>query len=163
MKTAKKGFTFIEILIYMGLLATFVAILGSLLFSILDVQLESVGSSDLDHDGQYLLARISYDIRRASSVSLPASPGQSASVFNFIASGVNYAYALDAGNLVVTSGGSTLNLNSFGTTVQTFSLTRLGNPSGKPSFRVSFDLESKAVSLHQKSQTRSYQTTINLR
>jgi hypothetical protein len=147
----------------MGLLASFMMVLGSLLFSILDVKLESVGSSDVDLDGQFLLARMSYDIRRASAVTVPASLGASASGLTLTISGVSYAYTSTSGNLNLTVSGDTQRLNSPGTSVSTFSVTRLGNPSGKASLEVTFSLTSNTVSLHQVAQTRTYQTAIDLR
>jgi len=159
----KSGFTFIEILVYMGLLGTFILVLSSLLFAILDVKLESVASSDVDLDGQYVLARLGYDIRRAAAVTLPGSLGVTANGLNLTISGATYSYATASGNLELTVSGTSHRLNSVGTSVSNFSVTRLGNPSGKNSLLINLNLVSNTVSLHQIPQIRNYQTTVNLR
>jgi len=51
-KPMKKAFTFIEILIYMGLVSVFLVVLANMFITLLDTQLETTGSSAVDQDGQ---------------------------------------------------------------------------------------------------------------
>jgi prepilin-type N-terminal cleavage/methylation domain-containing protein len=78
----KKGFTLVEMLIYMGLLTIFLAVIGNIFFSIIDLQLESQATSSVSESGRYLLSRISYDVRRAQSITTPASPGLSSPLWS---------------------------------------------------------------------------------
>lgn len=159
----KKGFTIMELLIYIGLLAGFIAILGQLFFSILDTQLVSQANSAVDAEGQYLISRLSYDIRRATSLTTPASLGLTGNVLTLNIGGTAYTYDLSGSNLTLTTSGNTQPLNSQSIAVNGFQVRRLGNPDpAKPSVIIDFSISSQTVSLHQNAQTRSYQITVNL-
>ena len=69
----KRAFTIIELLIYMGLLAGLITILGTVLSQVIDVQLESQAISAVEQDGRFILARLNYDLHRVASVTTPAS------------------------------------------------------------------------------------------
>lgn len=159
----KKGFTIIELLLYIGMLAGFILVLGQLFFSILDSQLESQANSAVDTEGQYLLTRLSYDIRRAASLTTPAALGQTAATLVLDIGGTAHTYSLNGSNLTLTVSGNTYLLNSQTVSVTGFSVQRLGNPApAKPSVLVDLDITSETVSLHQQSKTRSYQISVNL-
>ena len=159
----KSGFTIIELLIYIALLSGFILILGQLFFSILDTQLESQANSAVDSEGQYLLARLDYDIRRASSLTTPATLGQSGSVLTLNIGGTAYTYSLTGSNLELTVSGNALPLNSQNIFVTGFTVRRLGNPDpAKPSVLIDISISSQTVSLRQTSQSRNYQISVNL-
>ncbi len=162
----KKGFTLVEMLIYMGLLTIFLAVIGTIFFSIIDLQLESQATSSVSESGRYLLSRISYDVHRAQSITTPASPGLSSPSLVLSIGGVTYTYAEVAGTpafLQLTAGGLVDALTGSDAQISNFSATRVGNASGKNSLKVSFTLESVTTSLSQKHETKDYSTTITLR
>ena len=145
----KHGFTLVELLIYMGLMAAFLTVLTSIFLSALDVQTQSEATSSVEDDGRYILSRLVYDIHRASSVTVPASNGQTA---NSLSLNVG-TYTLSGGKLQINGSD---NLNSYATTLSSFSVTRLGNSGGKPTLTISF-------SLKDNSETKTYQTTVSMR
>lgn len=159
----KKGFTIIELTIYMGLMAILLVILGGIFFSILDLQLESQASSDVQQDGQYILARIGYDVRRATSVSVPAAAGQTGSSLTLVIGGANYTYAVSGTDLQLTAGAAVDNLTSYGSGISSFSISRLGNPGGKASLQIRFTLTSKTSTLRNTYETKDYEETLTLR
>jgi hypothetical protein len=159
----RKAFTFIEMLIYMGLVSVFFIVLSGMFGAILDLQLESRASSAVDQDAQYLLARINYDMRRASRLLTPASPGEISQSLSLNIGGSTYTYAVVGQKLQLTVSGVSHVLNSFDTQTTDFTVTRIGYDSSTPSARISLGLESVTVSLTQQPQTRSYLTTVSLR
>jgi hypothetical protein len=159
----KKGFTIVELVIYMGLMATFLVIMGGIFFSILDLQLESKASSDVQQDGQFILSRLGYDIRRATAVTVPAVAGQTGTSLTLTIGGASFAYAVVGGDLQMTTGGVTSNLTSFGSEISNFSIMRLGNVGGLPSLKIGFTLSSRDTTLRQAKEIKSYEETLTLR
>lgn len=159
----KKGFTIVELLIYMGLLAVFIVVLSQIFGSIIDTQLESTSSSAVDQDGRYILARLAYDIHRATAVTTPSSNGSTTANLGLTISGATYSYQLANSQLALASPQGSDMLHSFQSTVSDLSFTRLGNTTGPVSVQVNFTLTSVPTTLDQQSETRSYQTSVSLR
>ena len=108
----KKGFTLVEILLYMALLSIFLLTLVDILVSVLDVQLESQATSAVDIDSRFISSRLNYDILRASAIVTPASLGDVSDNLVMTIGGAGYTYSLSGGNLVLNDGSSGNNLNS---------------------------------------------------
>src|SRR3989344_6072674 len=64
----RKGFTLVEIILYMALLAVFLIVLTDIFVSILDIQTESEATSSVEQDSRALLARFNFDIANADSI-----------------------------------------------------------------------------------------------
>jgi prepilin-type N-terminal cleavage/methylation domain-containing protein len=157
-----RGFTLVEALIVMALLAGFLLILTTLLTSAIDIQGSSEGYSAVMTDGRFLMARLSYDIARASAVTTPGSLGASDSSLTLTISGTSYTYALSGDSLQLTDGSGSDNLNSNGTTVSNLSFQALGTSGGKETIRYSFTLTS-TVTHTSGSDTQTYTSTEGLR
>lgn len=138
------GVTLIEVLVTMGILSTMLLVLVSLLASSIDVQTRSQSYSSVNTNAQFIMARLNYDIARASAVSTPTSLGGSASSLVITVGGSPYSYALSGNNLVLTdnSGSDTLNDNDI--TVSGLNFTELGNSGGKPTITYNFTLTGTA-------------------
>ncbi|MDO8515597.1 MAG: prepilin-type N-terminal cleavage/methylation domain-containing protein, partial [bacterium] len=139
----KKGFTIVELLVYCGLLAVLLTVLTNVFMSIINLQLETESSSGLAQDSQYLLSRLTYDFRRANSISSPILGGTSGTL-TIIIGGVTYQYKITDGNLVVTPGGQ---LNSFQTKISNLSFSNLDD-----TVQVHFTMQSGR-------ETRDFSTT----
>ncbi|KKU56969.1 hypothetical protein A3C34_00095 [Candidatus Amesbacteria bacterium RIFCSPHIGHO2_02_FULL_48_21] len=158
-----RAFTLIEMLIYMGLLAVFLLVLGQVFFAMLDAQLKSQTVSSVVQDGSFILNRLGYDIHRAVSVVAPATDGESSSALTLSFPDGNYTYSAATSVLQLTAPEGTAGLTGWDTLISAFSVTRLGNVGGKPSLRISFTLTSRSSSLSQKPEIRNFQTTYALR
>jgi prepilin-type N-terminal cleavage/methylation domain-containing protein len=157
-----RGFTLIELLIYMGILSIFIVVLASIFTSVLDTQISSQTTSSVAQDGRYIYTRLIYDINRAQAVTLPATLGQTTTSLQASISGQLYTYALSSGNLTVTNGINTINLNSSETAVSNLSFQRIGNAAGKHTFRILFTVTSRTP-LHGLTDSENFQTTAGLR
>lgn len=158
----KRGFTIVELLIYIGLLSILLVVLTEIFLSILDLQSEGRAVSSVAQDGRFLIARLNYDLRRSSSITEPATLGETSTNAIVTIDGNPYTFAENGGNLVLTTDGSSENLNSEGSRVTNLTFTRLGNVGGKNSLQIKFKLKSAQI-LHQGSEMRNYETTVSLR
>ncbi|MGH7241214.1 MAG: PulJ/GspJ family protein [Candidatus Saccharimonadales bacterium] len=158
----QKGVTLVEMLIVMGLLAVFLLIMTTIFTSTLDVQNQSNAYSATVSDGRFIMARLNYDIARASAVTTPASLGASGSSLVLTIGGNSYTYALSSSNLQLTDNLGAANLNGSGTAVSSLSFQRIGNTGGKDTIRYSFTLTS--TTKHSgTADTQTFTSTAELR
>lgn len=157
---SQKGFTIVEMMLYMGLFLMLITILTTIFTSILEVHLEAQTSSTFEQDGRYIMSRMSYDLYRASAVSVPASLGQQTDSIQFTVNGQTYLYALNDGVLELTRNGNTQVMHSPRIRVNSFTARRIGNVSGSPTLQISLILEDLDP---DGEKTREYETTIGLR
>ncbi len=161
---SSKGVTVVELILYMSILSVLLTILTSIFVSALDVQSESSASSSVQQDGNYILARLNYDVHRAQSISIPSSNGAVANNFQIIVGGVNYTYSVDANNnLILTNNLGANNLNNYGSSVSNFSVQRLGNVGGvENTLKINLTLTSrvKRISGFEK---KDFETNLSLR
>lgn len=160
-RRGKRGLTLVEVLVVMGLLGGFLVVLTTVFTTTLKVQTESDSTASVAQDGRFLLARLSYDILRADTITTPASLGASSSSLVLTISGTTYTYAVASGVLQLTTT-ETNALNSSETTVSGFTLQRIGNSGGKETIRLSFTLTSKTRS-NSGFETKTYTSTVGRR
>jgi type II secretory pathway component PulJ len=157
-----KGFTLVEIILYMVLLSIFLITLVDILVSVLDVQLESQATSAVDIDSRFISSRLNYDILRASAISTPANLGDTASSLALTIGGVQYTYSLSGGNLVLNDSSTSNNLNSSQSTMVSISFQKIGNTGGKETIHVVYTLQSETTRASGK-ESRTIDTVFGRR
>ena len=162
MKQNKKGFTMVELLLYMSLLTILLIVLTTLFVQILDVRLESEADSSTSSEGQFIMSRLAYDIGRANAVLIPTVLGDQTNSLQLTISGINYNYVINSNNLTLTDAIGTEKLNTTDTRISNLTFTRLGNTSGKNTIRLQYAITS-SVSRISGPQVENFQTTIGLR
>lgn len=155
------GFSLVELMIVMGLLSIMLMVITDMFTSVLNVQTESESNAAVSQDGRFILARLSYDVNRAVSISTPATLGGSGSSLAIVIGGTTYTYALSGGNLQLTNIFGTNNMNSSETTISNFSVQRLGT-AAKDTVRISFTVTGVATP-DQGAKTETYTTTVGRR
>ncbi len=161
---SQKGVTVVELLLYMAILSALLTILTSVFVSALDVASESNAVSSVEQDGNYILARLGYDIHRAKSINIPTSIGTTNNNFQIVINGINYSYSVDANNnLVLTDNLGANNLNSYGSSVSNFSVLRLGN-TGKveDTLKINFTITGRTKRTSGV-ETKNFETNLSLR
>ncbi|OGD82842.1 hypothetical protein A3J17_05115 [Candidatus Curtissbacteria bacterium RIFCSPLOWO2_02_FULL_40_11] len=158
----KRGFTLVELIIYMGLLAIFVITLTDVLVSILDIQLESQATSAVEQDSRLIIGRMGYDIPRATAIITPANRGDSANTLELDIGGVTYKYQINANNLLLDDGNGSLNLNGSETIISNLLFQKIGNAGGKNTVRVTFTIQSVAAP-DSDPEVKNFVTTIGRR
>jgi len=162
---SQKGLSIVELLLYMGILSILLSVLTSIFVSALDVQSESNAVSSVEQDGNYILARLSYDVRRAESISIPASGGlPPTDNFGIAIEGESYAYTVDInGNLLLTNNLGTNTLNNYGSSVSSFAVERFGNPGGvEDTLKISFTITGRTIRVSGV-EAKDFETTLALR
>jgi hypothetical protein len=161
----QKGVTIVELLLYMAILTVLLTVLTNIFISALDVQSESNATSSVEQDGNYILARLAYDIHRAQSITTPAADGDTADSFVIVIGGVPYTYGIDANsNLYLTNNFGTNNLNSYGSSVSALLVSLLGNGAGniEDSLKINFTVTSRTKRT-SGFEIRNFQTNLSLR
>ena len=163
-KNRQKGTSLIELLLYMAILSVLLVILTRIFISALDVQLESEAGSAIEQDGNYILAKLAYDMHRAKSIVIPSSNGATSSSFQIVVGGVNYTYSVDVNNnLNLVNNLGTNTLNSFDSSVSSFTVLRLGNGKVEDTLKINYTITSRAKRISGNEAPRSFQTTLSLR
>lgn len=164
-KLSQKGFTFVEMLITIGLLGIFVVILVTIFTATIDTQGQTEGYSATVSDGRFMMARLNYDLARASAITTPASAGSSGNTLVLTISSTAYTYTLSSGNLQLTVGANTDNLNSSGATVTCPSncFQRVGN-GGTKKDTIRYNLTLTSTAKHASGQDQQiFTSTVELR
>lgn len=160
-KVNQRGFTLVEMLVYIGVLSLLLMALSNVFGMIVDTQLESRSTSDVDQDGRYIIARLIYDTHQAANIITPSSPGSQSATLQISVNSINYTYSLNNGNLELTNDQGTNQLNSASTTVSGVSFTRIGNGDNTDTIRANFTVTS-TTTRNSGAESRAFQTTFGL-
>lgn len=155
-----KGFTLVEMIIYIGLMSIFIVILTEIFISILNVRLETEATSSVDQDGRFILGRLEYDIFRASDINV-TSPTS----LNLTIGGNTYTYSLNGGNIQLVDNLGTNNLNGSESSLSSLSFQEIYNslvPNSKETVKIQFTLNSRVIK-NTGVESRLFQTTIGRR
>ncbi len=159
------GFSMIEIIVYMGIFSILVGILASVFIYILNNQLTSETTASTDQNGKYILSRLTYDIYRAQTITIPASPGTQTNNLQLIINNINYSYNLDpSGNFQIkdiTDNLGPYNLNDYDATISALTFKRIGPASGENTVIINFTVISNTKM--NKNQSKAFSTTIGMR
>lgn len=160
-RSLRKGFTLIELVLYMGMMSILVGVLGMIFATIVDVQLESEAASSVDQDGRYILSKLLYDTKSATTIVEPSDPGETSSTLQMNINGVGYTYSVNAGgNLQVVNNYGSNTLNGFDSQVSNVSFQRIGNGSGSDTLRFNFTVTSR-TQRPSGPESRDFQTTLS--
>lgn len=164
LRNSQKGVTVVELLLYMAILSALLTILTSVFVSALDVQSESNATSSVEQDGNYIIARLTYDIHRAQDINIPSSNGATANNFQIVIDGTNYTYNVDGNNnLILTNNLGVNNLNNYGSSVSTFLVQRLGNIGGvENTLKINFTITGRTRRISGV-ETKDFETNLSLR
>lgn len=161
-----RGFTIVELLIYMGLLVILITVLTNIFVATIDTQLRSKSTSSVAQDGRFIYTRLIYDIGRAQSVSVPLNIGSMSSSLQLTIAGQNHTYSLNSGDLLLTDQSGTEMLNSYDASVSALLFRRVGNVSvvnRKDTFQINFTVSSRVKVPGGATDIKQFQTTAGLR
>lgn len=157
------GVTLIELIVYFSILSVFILILTDILVTILNTQTSTESTSAVAADGRYIYARITYDINRAQSVSVPLNLGDTSNSLILNIAGTTYTYSLNADNLQITDLTGSYSLNSTDTKLSNLQFKRIGNANGKNTFQFIFTVTGRIPLSGGRSDSEVFQTTAGLR
>ena len=140
----QQGFTLIETLVYLGLLAIMMAGLLGSTFAILQNTGRTQTKAMVQEEGSFLLAKLNWVMTGAGNVTQPAS-GSSDDTLSLTKGGTVYTVSLNSGDLTL-QGSALSNTNVTvlaPTTSPTFVFTHTGSGSDPEFITTSFTLETK--------------------
>lgn len=162
-KKFQKGITIVELIVYIGLLSIFMIVLLDVFVTILNSKLEGESTSALNQDARYIYSKLAYDVANADAMTLPSAVNPTGGTLTVTTNGVTHSYSLDgSGNLNLTSGGTSMKLNSNDTSLTSISFTRLEVAGAKPTVKVSFTVRS-LITLQSGESERTIDSTFGLR
>jgi type II secretory pathway component PulJ len=156
------GFTLVEAMVVMGLLAIFLTVLASLFTTAINLEGSSSGYSAVVDDGRFIMARLDYDIARATSITTPAALGANAANLVMTINSATYTYALNGSNLQLTDGTGSANLNGNRTTITGLNFQRIGTSGDKESIRYTFTVTG-TIQHPNQTDTQTYTSTVERR
>jgi hypothetical protein len=158
----QRGVSFIEVLLVMGMLSIFLMVMATIFTATIDTQTQTQGYSATLSDGRFIMARLNYDIARASAINTPASLGNTTASLVMTIGGNSYTYALSGSKLQLTDATGTADLSDYNATVSALSFQRLGNTGGKETIRYSFTITATAQQ-GSGAQTQTFTSTVERR
>lgn len=164
-KQSEKGTTLIELLLYIGLISLLLTVAVNLFLDLGEFNLAATSQQNINNEANLIVARLTYDIHQATSISSPANLGDSSSVLIFNAGTDTHTYSLTSGNLQYQSTSSatqSASVNSNRVSVTALSFSRVGNPNGKPTIEVNFTLQNSQPT-KQGSLSGTFDTVVGQR
>ena len=141
----QKGTSLIELLLYFALLTIILSIATDLIIKSGEFSLEAKSQNVLQEDARFIGNRLAYDIHQATAVTTPANLGEASSTLTIMVGVETHIYTLLVNNFqyqeVAGSNTQTANLNSNLTKINSVSFQRLGNPGGKPTIKIIFEIK----------------------
>ena len=124
----KKGFTLLELLIYVAILAVLMVGIASAFISFNRGRGQVEARSEVNSNLQFAIEKISHDLKFASSVTTPAAAGASSNTLVLVLDGSNITYNVSSGQLKRQVNSETPEtITSDKVTVATPTFTRLEN------------------------------------
>lgn len=162
-KTNKRGFTLIELILYMGLFSILTLLIAQVFGVVFEAQIENDANVSVSTDAKYIMNRFSYDMNRASSITIPSTPGATSSSMTVVVNSQNLRYSLDNGKLILSNltTGTSDQLNSSDASISAVAFRRLDG-GGKDVVEFYFLLNSIAVKRSGR-ESRGYTTSAGLR
>lgn len=162
-KKQLKGFTLVELIIYMGLFSILLTVVTTLFTFVIDLQIETEANTSIEEDGKYIINRMKYDIEHATTITTPATRSTQTSTLQTTINGVPYLYSLNgSNNIQLGINGTTYQLNGYNTTVTDLSFRRIGNATGHDTVQITFTLHSRVLKSGVP-EVKTIQTTVGLR
>ncbi len=162
MVKVKTGFTLVELLVYMGLLASFLVSITWVVTALTETQLDAAATADVDMSAAQLFSRFEHDIGAAELVIAPTTLGTAGSELRLSIDAVEHHYFAQDGVLWLMVDGEAEQLSPVRAMVSDFSVMRLGNVGGAPTVTLSFELRS-SIPENAGFETRVMQYTIGTR
>lgn len=154
-KQITKGVTIVELLVYMGLLFSFLIIMTDIFVAGFNFRLSSESASTIRQDSQFILSKLFSDFSESQVISEPSALGGTSPTLILD----NITYTLSGNNLARNG----VIINGPDTQIQNLSFIRTGNIGGVPAIQISFDIVSRITKQGGNIERETIQTTLGLR
>lgn len=162
-----RGFTLLELLLYMAVLAALMLTISVLFSTLLQAKMKMRVMREVDEQGALALIQLSAWVRDADSVGAPATGEQSSELFltQTYPTSVSREITPVNGQLgVVIDGGDWTPLTNTQVVVDSFTVTEVSSGSSTPAIRIDLSLEGAPTSSRNEYvYARQFTTTASIR
>jgi len=158
----KRGFTLIELIIYMAIFAIVLAIAVDLFFFSKTLANQIAQEQEVDRNARVAFLEMTQTIRSATSVTSPALGASNGNLY--LNSNAIHYFVNGSGILQKTDGGQTRDLTSDEVSIQNLTFTNRGETGKQPSVVISFTVQTNSLIYGQAGYiNKNFQTTVQLR
>ncbi len=168
LKNNQQGFSLLELLIYMAILAGFLLVLVNLFFMITASSSREESRAEVQQNLRFAIQQIISDIRSATAISVPSSGG-AGNTLNIIVGGIATSYSISGGGILQkTRGAVTEDITTNRVTVSSpsaapFVFTRVDNAIAKPTVQIILEMSYNDNGRADFKFTDKVQTTVSLK
>ena len=135
-----KGFTLIELILYVGIVGAVLLVVSILLMTLLTSRIKNETVSEVELQGTQAMQLITQNVRNAETVSVPAR-GEISSSLVITKEGENIAFSLDDGVIYIQEGsGNLINLTNDRVLASSLLFENTGKENAPDSIRINFIL-----------------------
>jgi len=170
----KKGFTLIELILFMGIFSILIFILMDIFITSLKTKTSAEATAVINQDGRFIFSKLSSDINNANLIVFPnlgetdnaLDPSDNPFTLNIY--GQQETFRVNNGNLELIDATGTYVLNSVNSEVTNLTFIRLGNPTNvvntirKNTIKIDLELRSRQL-VNNKHEVIYLRTTVGLR
>ncbi|MCA9364013.1 prepilin-type N-terminal cleavage/methylation domain-containing protein [Candidatus Kaiserbacteria bacterium] len=141
--TTQKGFTLVELLLYVAIAGSLLLLTTAFLFMLLEARVKNQTIAEVEQQGLQVMQNITQSVRNAEGITAPTVGGSSPSLTLDVVSGVDdpTVYTLNSGTIEVTEGGGgAVALTNTRVTASGLSFENLSRAGTPGVIRVSFTL-----------------------
>jgi Tfp pilus assembly protein PilV len=148
----QRGFTLIEVLLFVGMFSIMVVAFMSIFVSVSDVSLRQTSAAEVGSQSQYLLQTIQFYVERSSVIDLAKDTATSTLKLRMASSTEDPTIIRLSGTAVTLqqAGGAVITLTSSKVNVANLVFTKAENPPGHDSVAISFTIQNSSANLKQK-------------
>lgn len=166
-KNDQKGFSLLELLIYMAILAGFLIVIVNLFFIISTNSAKEEARAEVQQNLRFAVQQIKADIHSSGAaivVNAPAS-GAAGNTLNFTTGGATTDFSVASGVLVRTQSAVAQNITTGKVTVSAASpvFTRIDNTGAKPTIQIILTMSYNDNGRPDYKFSETVQTTVSLR
>ena len=157
----EKGFTLIELILFMGIFSILIIIFTDIFITSLKTKSIAESTAFVNQDARFIFAKLTNDINNANSIVYPELGGTSNSL-TLILYGQLETIQIKNGNIELVDVNGTHALNSVNTLISNIAFNRLGNIDGKNSIKINITVESRTT-VNNRHQIINLETAAGLR
>jgi Tfp pilus assembly protein PilV len=153
----RRGFTLIEVLIFLGIFTAIMVVFLTVLISVSSVQIRNISSNEVNQQSQFLLSTIQRYVESSSLIDMPADVTTSTLKLRMARDSEDPTYIYlntsDKDNIVYlkqTNSGTPQALTTSRVKVTTLNFTKKSNPGAKDTVNISFVMEYNTDNIKQK-------------
>ena len=151
----RRGFTLIEVLIFLGIFTAIMVVFLTVLISVSSVQIRNISSNEVNQQSQFLLSTIQRYVESSSLIDMPKDVTTSTLKLRMARDSEDptYIYLNTSDNIVYlkqTNSGTPQALTTSRVKVTTLNFTKKSNPGAKDTVNISFVMEYNTDNIKQK-------------